>query len=161
MRAHLFALTVALMGLTPAVPASAANPPAARVVTAVSPASSPIKDEHVRPVTGTLRAHAIPNQLPAWTQPGSSVASQPRISAAATSSNAFLTLPYIGWHSITSVFDHCNPDYTTDGRVCRFDGAIGWKTNGVDPSFALGYAGTPGGSASTTPRWRKWSRKCS
>ena len=146
MRAHLFALTVALMGLTPAVPASAANPPAARVATAVSPASSPIKDEHVRPVTGTLRAHAIPDQLPAWTQPGSSVASQPRISAAATSANAFLTLPYIGWHSITSVFDHCNPDYTTDGRVCRFDGAIGWKTNGVDPSFALGYAGTPGGS---------------
>src|SRR3989441_5855921 len=146
MRAYLFALTVALMGLTPAVPASAANPPAARVVPAVSPASSPIKDEHVRPVTGTLRAHAIPDQLPAWTQPGSSVASQPRISAAAASSNAFLTLPYIGWHSITSVFDHCNPDYTTDGRVCRFDGAIGWKTNGVDPSFSLGYAGTPGGS---------------
>src|SRR6266516_7853369 len=107
MRAHVFVLTVALMGLTPAVPASAANRPAARVVTAVTPASSPIKDEHVRPVTGTLRAHAIPDQLPAWTQPGSSVASQPRISAAATSANALLTLADIDWDSLTAVLDDC------------------------------------------------------
>jgi murein DD-endopeptidase MepM/ murein hydrolase activator NlpD len=57
----------------------------------------------------------------------------------------FLTRPYTTWHNITSVFDHCNPDYTTDGRVCEFDGSVGLKSNGVDPSFSLGYAQTPGG----------------
>jgi hypothetical protein len=136
------------MGLVPAVPASAANLPAARAVPATTLTTSPIKDEHVRPVKGTLDAHAIPDQMPAWAKPGSpATAITSRLSpATASNPNAFLTLPYVGWHSTTSVFDHCNPDYTTDGRVCRFDGAIGWKTNGVDPSFALGYAGTPGGS---------------
>ncbi len=64
--------------------------------------------------------------------------------SAATGSNQFLTRPYTTWHTITSVFDHCNPDYTTDGRVCEFDGSIGLKTNGVDPSFSLGYAQTRG-----------------
>src|SRR5438105_8248487 len=57
----------------------------------------------------------------------------------------FLTRPYTVWHDITSVFDHCSPDYTTDGRVCKFDGETGVKSNGVDPSFSLGYAQTPGG----------------
>src|SRR5882762_2195462 len=148
MRAHLVALTVAFMALIPAVPASAASPPAARPVAAVAPASSPIKDEHVRPVKGTLHAHALPEQLPAWARQGTPAgAGAARVSSTTASNpNAFMTLPYVGWHSTTSVFDHCNPDYTTDARVCRFDGAIGWKSNGVDPSFALGYAGTPGGS---------------
>jgi murein DD-endopeptidase MepM/ murein hydrolase activator NlpD len=156
MRGHFLALTVALLGLVPAVPASAANPPVSRAVAAVLPtasptarlsAASPIKDEHVRAVQGTLHARAIPDQMPAWAQPGAPAsASKSRLSPATSNPNAFLTLPYVGWHSTTSIFDHCNPDYTTDGRVCRFDGAIGWKTNGVDPSFALGYAGTPGGT---------------
>lgn len=59
---------------------------------------------------------------------------------------AFLTRPYTTWHSITSVFDHCNPDYTLDNRVCEFDGSVGLKSNGVDPSFSRGYAQTPGGT---------------
>ncbi len=64
---------------------------------------------------------------------------------ATSSANEFLTRPYTVWHNITSVFDHCNPDYTTDGKVCEFDGSTGLKSNGVDPSFSLGYAQTPGG----------------
>lgn len=64
---------------------------------------------------------------------------------ATSSADQFLTRPYLVWHNITSVFDHCNPDYTTDGKVCEFDGSTGLKSNGVDPSFSLGYAQTPGG----------------
>jgi hypothetical protein len=135
MRAHLLALTVAFLGLVPAVPASAAN----------SPSAHPIKDEHVRPVKGTLHTQAIPDQMPAWAQPGTSASATRSRVAPASNPNAFMTLPYVGWHSTTSVFDHCNPDYTTDGKVCRFDGAIALKSYGVDPSFSLGYAQTPGG----------------
>src|SRR3989442_1542635 len=62
------------------------------------------------------------------------------------STNGFLTLPYLSSHTITSIFDHCNPDYTQDGKDCRFDGAIALKTNGVYPSFSLGYSMTPGGT---------------
>ena len=64
---------------------------------------------------------------------------------AVSSSNQFLTRPYLTWHNITSIFDHCNPDYSQDGRICEFDGSVGLKSNGVDPSFYLGYAQTPGG----------------
>ena len=64
---------------------------------------------------------------------------------AATTADQFLTRPYVTWHNITSDFDHCNPDYTVDGKVCAFDGSTGLKSNGVDPSFSLGYAQTPGG----------------
>src|SRR5256885_7055373 len=60
-------------------------------------------------------------------------------------SSAFLTRPYLTWHNITSVFDHCVPDYSTDGKVCEFDGSVGYRNYGVDPSFSLGYAQTPGG----------------
>jgi murein DD-endopeptidase MepM/ murein hydrolase activator NlpD len=58
----------------------------------------------------------------------------------------FLTRPYRNFHAVTSVFDHCNPDYTRDGRVCAFDGSVASQSNGVDPGFSAGYAVTPGGS---------------
>jgi len=67
------------------------------------------------------------------------------VASPAAVSLQFLTRPYTVWHNITSVFDHCNPDYTTDGRVCEFDGSVGVRSNGVDPSFSSGYAQTPGG----------------
>ena len=35
---------------------------------------------------------------------------------------AFLTLPFMGPHIVTSIFDHCYPDYGTSGAVCRYDG---------------------------------------
>lgn len=57
----------------------------------------------------------------------------------------FLTRPYWGWHSLNSWFDHCNPDYSVDGRICTVDGTVALKSNGYDPSFPKGYAVTPGG----------------
>src|SRR2546425_9325866 len=78
----------------------------------------------------------MPNQMPFNT---------PALSQSQTT-NGFLTLPYLSSHYITATFDHCNPDYTQDGKDCRFDGAIALKTNGVDPSFSLGYAMTLGGT---------------
>lgn len=55
----------------------------------------------------------------------------------------FLSLPCLSsCHFVSSVFDHCNPTYAPDGRVCRFDGAQAIPANGVD--FGVGYAMTPG-----------------
>ena len=59
---------------------------------------------------------------------------------------AFLTLPFLGPHYVTSLFDHCGPDYTVSGRVCRYDGTIASaNVGGPDPGFGAGYAQTPGG----------------
>jgi len=59
---------------------------------------------------------------------------------------AFLTLPFAGPHYITSVFDHCGPNYSLHGEVCRYDGTIASaRVGGPDPSFDAGYAQTPGG----------------
>ena len=63
----------------------------------------------------------------------------------APSAGAFLTLPFMGPHYITSIFDHCTPDYTTNGKICRYDGTLVASTvGGPDPSFDAGYAQTPG-----------------
>lgn len=59
---------------------------------------------------------------------------------------AFLTLPFMGPHYITSIFDHCGPNYNVSGRVCRYDGAVASaQVGGPDPTFDAGYAQTPGG----------------
>jgi murein DD-endopeptidase MepM/ murein hydrolase activator NlpD len=59
---------------------------------------------------------------------------------------AFLTLPFMGPHYITSIFDHCGPNYNVSGRVCRYDGAVASaNVGGPDPTFDAGYAQTPGG----------------
>jgi len=56
---------------------------------------------------------------------------------------AFLTLPCLSsCHFVSSVFDHCNPTYASDARICRFDGAEAIAANGID--FGVGYAMTPG-----------------
>jgi murein DD-endopeptidase MepM/ murein hydrolase activator NlpD len=61
------------------------------------------------------------------------------------SSGAFLTLPFMGPHYITSIFDHCYPDGQANGKVCRYDGAVvSAKVGGPDPTFTWGYAQTPG-----------------
>jgi murein DD-endopeptidase MepM/ murein hydrolase activator NlpD len=112
---------------------------------------SPVKDEHVRPVPGG----AAPRTQITRMEPAPTTALVARWHAATAATplnnpggapNAFLTRPYPIWHTITSVFDHCNPDYTVDTKVCEFDGSLGLKSNGVDPSFPLGYAQTRGGS---------------
>jgi murein DD-endopeptidase MepM/ murein hydrolase activator NlpD len=59
---------------------------------------------------------------------------------------AFLTLPFIGPHYITSIFDHCYPNSRTSGRICRWDGDVATvSVGGPDPAFSEGYAQTPGG----------------
>ncbi len=66
--------------------------------------------------------------------------------AQAPAPGAFLTLPFMGPHIVTSLFDHCYPDYGTDNRICRYDGAMASSSvGGPDPSFTAGYAQTPGG----------------
>lgn len=59
--------------------------------------------------------------------------------------DAFLTLPFMGPHYITSIFDHCGPDYGTHGKVCRYDGQVASAAvGGPDPTFTAGFAQTPG-----------------
>jgi len=63
----------------------------------------------------------------------------------AASPSAFLTLPFMGDHYITSIFDHCGPNYNVTGRVCRYDGTVASaRLGGPDPGFSAGYAQTPG-----------------
>jgi murein DD-endopeptidase MepM/ murein hydrolase activator NlpD len=58
---------------------------------------------------------------------------------------AFLTLPFMGPHYVTSIFDHCYPDYGVNGRICRWDGQVASSSvGGPDPTFSEGYAQTPG-----------------
>src|SRR5918911_1280409 len=47
----------------------------------------------------------------------------------------FLTRPHLNRHAVTSVFDHCNPDYSHDGLVCDSDGIVARRSNGFDPGF--------------------------
>jgi murein DD-endopeptidase MepM/ murein hydrolase activator NlpD len=64
----------------------------------------------------------------------------------APSAGAFLTLPFMGPHYVTSIFDHCSPDYATNGTICRYDGVnVSAKKGGPDPTFDAGYAQTVGG----------------
>jgi murein DD-endopeptidase MepM/ murein hydrolase activator NlpD len=115
-----------------------------------------VRNEHL--TANSLRTATSRSAAPLYREPSLSalrarqqaiMAGAPgRASLTTTTSNAsiqFLTRPYTTWHNITSVFDHCNPDYTTDGRVCAFDGSVGLKSYGVDPGFSLGYAQSPGG----------------
>jgi hypothetical protein len=60
---------------------------------------------------------------------------------------AFLTLPFMGPHYITSIFDHCGPNYSSHGKICRYDGQVASAAvGGPDPSFPEGFAQTPGQS---------------
>ncbi|HEY8815990.1 MAG TPA: M23 family metallopeptidase [Candidatus Dormibacteraeota bacterium] len=64
----------------------------------------------------------------------------------AAAAGAFLTLPFMAPEYITSIFDHCSPDYGINGHTCRYDGVIASaKVGGPDPTFDAGYAQTPGG----------------
>jgi murein DD-endopeptidase MepM/ murein hydrolase activator NlpD len=102
-------------------------------------------------VAAKMRAGGHPAPQVSDTQRATAAAARRQQSLAAPAaqnaaiSSAFLTRPYTTWHDITSVFDHCVPDYSTDGKVCGFDGSLGLRSYGVDPSFSLAYAQTPGG----------------
>src|SRR2546429_5142781 len=131
---------------TPA-PAAAGTPAPKPVATPGRTVAFAEKPENVQAVpSATAILSTSARHLTDAPAAGTPAASALRLSAAqADPSLQFLTRPYTVWHDITSVFDHCNPDYTTDGRVCKFDGETGVRSNGVDPSFSLGYAQTPGG----------------
>ena len=63
----------------------------------------------------------------------------------APAAGAFLTLPFMGPHYVTSLFDHCGPNYNVSGRICRYDGVVASaRVGGPDPDFNAGYAQTPG-----------------
>lgn len=106
---------------------------------------APIRDEHVKAARPTGRTLRFVDQMPA---PIKAVTVGHALVAPKNNylGNAFLTRPYMNYHMATSVFDHCNPDYSIDGQVCREDGVIGYSAYGVDPSFSKGYAATRGGS---------------
>lgn len=63
----------------------------------------------------------------------------------APGTHGFLTLPYLGDHFVSSVFDHCGPNYAADGVICRFDGTVAYAGNGRSPDFGLGYSTSNGG----------------
>lgn len=115
-------------------------------VAATPPRTAAPVNEHV--ATGPGHRMNRPDQLPA-----SIVAATQRRpttgSAAIAPMDAvapFLTRPYWDPHSVNSIFDHCNPDYSRDGRICDVDGNVAYSSNGVDPTFTAGYALTPGGT---------------
>jgi len=98
---------------------------------------------------GLYQAKEVPPAVPPAIKLSPKIAAARAVFAtaatAASTANAFLTRPYLGSHDVTSIFDHCTPDYTLDGKVCEFDGLVGYQSYGVDPSFSRGYATTPGG----------------
>lgn len=112
---------------------------------------------------GSLLFYAVPAQastaLPPGHKPGkysrwsypSQISYGPLETGAGTlgsgpAPGAFLTLPFMGPHYITSIFDHCGPNYAASGQVCRYDGQVASvHVGGPDPTFDAGYAQTPGG----------------
>ena len=136
-RVHGFLLALPLATLLLMQPAQAAR---------VSDGPS-TKDEHLRPLPAGQHIIRTAAQL-AFQMPVINVGRVGNTATAAVDlSRAFLTRPYMNYHFATSVFDHCNPDYSVDGRVCDSGGAVAYRSNGADPSFSLGYATTPGGGS--------------
>jgi len=136
-RVHGFLLALPLATLLLMQPAQAAR---------VSDGPS-TKDEHLRPLPAGQHIIRTAAQL-AFQMPVINVGRVGNTATAAVDlSRAFLTRPYMNYHFATSVFHHCNPDYSVDGRVCDSGGAVAYRSNGADPSFSLGYATTPGGGS--------------
>jgi len=126
-------MAVILLATAAVTPAGAS---AAAAIT--TPAESPVAGPPAhRPVSTTDQLARLSAQSPAAPLDSSS---------ATTTLVPFLTRPYLHAHPVTSVFDHCNPDYSVDGRICEFDGTVALQSNGVDPTFTRGYAITPGRS---------------
>ena len=105
-----------------------------RAVTNTAQQPAFIKDEHLKPLVGARVSHPFANQMPKLRVVGAAQANA--VIPAVDLSNAFITRPYLGQHIATSIFDHCNPDYSVDGRICDSDGFVALSSNGVDPSFS-------------------------
>ena len=145
MRARFLAITIVTVALALVQNGVDGTRAAAAGLVAPSRSAQPafVKDEHLKPAQGVRLSHAIQNQMPTINVAGAMGA---HAVPAVDLSNAFLTRPYIGLHIATSIFDHCNPDYSIDGKICASDGTVAYSSNGVDPSFNKGYAMTRGGS---------------
>jgi len=145
MRARFLAITIVTVALALVQNGVDGTRAAAAGLVAPSRSAQPafVKDEHLKPAQGMRLSHAIQNQMPTINVAGAMGA---HAVPAVDLSNAFLTRPYIGLHIATSIFDHCNPDYSIDGKICASDGTVAYSSNGVDPSFNKGYAMTRGGS---------------
>ncbi len=106
---------------------------------AASASSPPPERPGARAAMSGPQHPILPDQMPAskLVQRGA----RPAVAGVAP----FLTRPYWDRHDVTSIFDHCNPDYTRDGEICEFDGIVARSSYGVDPTFTAGYAMTPGG----------------
>jgi murein DD-endopeptidase MepM/ murein hydrolase activator NlpD len=124
------ALVAAILAL---VILSAASPPASPLATAV-----PSTAEHPAAEPAGQHVSYPSDQMPDATRGGHAAA------PATGSVGPFLGRPYWNQHAVNSVFDHCNPDYSLDGKVCEFNGTVATRSNGADPSFPAGYAITPG-----------------
>ena len=108
-------------------------------------AAAPRTGDRPAPVP-TVRQHIV-SPTDQIAKPRSTQRPAAGTAAASTSAGVapFLTRPYWNYHAVTSIFDHCNPDYSHDGRICEDDGTVATSANGVDPFFNAGYAITPGG----------------
>jgi murein DD-endopeptidase MepM/ murein hydrolase activator NlpD len=83
------------------------------VATAGAQAAEPALPGQPPPV---YERFGYPSQIP--TGPIEDGSSPPR------AGGGFLTLPFLGPHYVTAIFDHCGPDYIPDGRICRYDGRV-------------------------------------
>src|ERR1700694_931432 len=131
----------ALLSIGPGQAAPAQAPPADPRTTVSS--LNAIKDEHLRPLPPSQ--HIVRSAAQLTAQMPVIHVGRTATAPAVDLSRAFLTRPYMNYHFATSFFDHCNPDYSIDGKVCASDGTVALRSNGVDPGFSLGYAATPGG----------------
>jgi murein DD-endopeptidase MepM/ murein hydrolase activator NlpD len=120
---HLFvAIVAAAVTLMPSAPAQAAQ--------ALPPGEKP----------GHYNRWFYPSQMPYGAIENGSFST-----GESPAPGAFLTLPFMGPHYVTSLFDHCYPDYGVNGRLCRWDGEVASAAlGGADPGFTEGYAQTPG-----------------
>jgi murein DD-endopeptidase MepM/ murein hydrolase activator NlpD len=124
---------------------------AASLALVLLPAASPADAPRARPAASAQENPAPPppgqhvshptDQLPGAPHPGARTGLP-----AATGIAPFLGRPYWNQHAVTAIFDHCNPNYSLDGKVCEFNGTVASRGNGVDPGFPSGYAITPGRS---------------
>ena len=96
-----------------------------------------------------LRAGQWPPPYRRWSYPAQIPTGpiEEGISPARATDASFLTLPFLGPHYVTSIFDHCGPNYVADGIVCRYDGrthvAGGW-TDDTEVEDWLYYDGHDG-----------------
>ena len=136
------ALTLAILFAAPPVAAVAVATPAPGDPHHTAQDSAPAPSASA----GPRRLMSATDQIfsPAAAAAASARSAARRIDAAGP--GPFLTRPYWNWHGVNSIFDHCNPTYAVDGRLCNVDGSVDLASYGSDPYFPKGYPTYPGGT---------------